>query len=368
MVKEYKYKKATVVKVPSRTWDGIKKGDFRPGKRGFNKENLKKIKVNIKWDTGEVTEEPLTNIGSSNERLHIFWTQLEPIVKLHNDIVSKSKKQNKNGIIYLRTSSHKSDKSSHKKTICQKEKSLKTQLLRCLKIAERKGIFISNVLEHNGYSGKDNLTKKNFKSMFYSFDENGESILQDIDYVIIDEIDRMTRNYYDFLNFVYYLHYHKEVEKKNKQNMNVLNLENHTEFKTLLLTSDGRNSKRKGKCFMKESDEAEREYRFICTRNSRNCQMNDLTSIMGRQTISVVDDSEDDSEEECDDEENYDENDSEDDSEDDCDEDDSEEKEKSSKNTFRFVSFINNILNSDAPRRHSTGNINESVSRNSTMK
>ena len=154
--KQYSFNKVNVIGVPKGIFNKIRKGELRPGKREWNrKKTIEKIKVNITWDTGEVTKESLNSICSSYEIDKLFWNELSFEIRPHNEKIKKTKKY-KNGIIYLRTSSYKNENEKYKNT----ENSLKKQLENCLKIAAKKNIMIVNVLEHNGVSGNGNMKRR----------------------------------------------------------------------------------------------------------------------------------------------------------------------------------------------------------------
>ena len=256
----------------------LRNGKVKFGSRIFNGKLEKQIKVHTLWEGGETTIEPLTNF-TNQMKLNIYTEYINPIIKDFNKSMVSIKGNIKNvAIIYLRTSSHQSDTSKKKKFNSNiNENSLEKQLYRILHSIKQSGekTMIRFILEHNGVSGdQKNFKRKNFTDIF-----NPEVLKEyNINKIFIDTPDRLSRDYYSALNFIYMIHNHK-ILPKNTRNLNLLNPRNHEKHNTVLVTSDGLNSKKDYQQLMIKFKEAQNEILLIKERYSRNHNINNITNM-----------------------------------------------------------------------------------------
>jgi hypothetical protein len=258
--KQYLIESAKVTHVPNLLNRRLKKDELRIYKRSFTKADKKSIKVSIKWlNYLEKTEGIFTDLSRLSQ--HMTLSKIYPPIRKHNSTIDdkfkdKNGKSRKKAILYTRTSSRKVD---------NKEVSLSYQVSKCLMNLKKRKCYVEVLLEHNGVSGMSNHKRRDFQDIIFSpyfLEENN------IEIIMVDTIERLTRNYSEFFRLIYMCHHHIKLAD-DYTNMNLLNPANHKMHKTIICTSDGRDSKNDYEHFMKIIEKAEKEHRNMCIRASR---------------------------------------------------------------------------------------------------
>jgi hypothetical protein len=258
--KQYPIESAKVIHVTNLLNRRLRKDELRIYKRSFTKADRKSIKVSIKWlNHPEKTEGVFTDLSRLSQ--HMTLSKIYPPIRKHNSSIDdkfkdKNGKSRKKAILYTRTSSRKVD---------DKEVSLSYQVSKCLMNLKKRKCYVEVLLEHNGVSGMSNHKRRDFQDIIFSpnfLEENN------IEIIMVDTIERLTRNYSEFFRLIYMCHHHIKLAD-DYTNMNLLNPANHKMHKTIICTSDGRDSKNDYEHFMKIIEKAEKEHRNMCIRASR---------------------------------------------------------------------------------------------------
>lgn len=269
MVKEYPIESTKIMSVDNTLWKNIRKRHITFQSRKFNNDMKKLIKLKIKWVGYEKkTPEPFNNLNSFMQL--ITFTRLIPEIYDYDKQYKPNKE--KKIISYARTSGIKET---------NKEASFHTQITQNLNFVKKTKSYVDIHLEHNGVSGRINHKRKDFNQVFKP-DYLSEN---DIKYILVYKLDRLSRNYYPILRFIHLCHYHDKLDD-NFVNHNILNPENHKKqgmydrkkklivkpchHKTILVeTISGKNSKDHPHYFIEKAKIIENEYIEKCINNSR---------------------------------------------------------------------------------------------------
>lgn len=353
--KEYAIEYADVKAMPKCLNKRLKKDELRLYKRSFTKQDKNSIKVSIKWlNHPDKTDGIFSDLSRLSQ--HMTITKIFPPIRKHNNSIKEKLKNKSNSpkkaILYTRTSSRKVD---------NKEVSLSYQVTKSLeKSCKKRNANIELLLEHNGVSGMSNHKRNDFQDTIFSpnfLEENN------IEFIMVDTIERLTRNYMEFHRLIYMCHHHIKLDD-DYTNMNLLNLANHKQHKTIVCTSDGRDSKNDYEYFVSIIEKAEKEHRRMCRRASRfhneigekqkfrgQVQENDSDDDEYNDSDEDIlnDDSDDDDSNDDDSDDNSDDNSNDDDSDNDSDNDDDSDNDVN-QTTGHFSQLKSYLFNG---RRHS---------------